>query len=139
MVSTSFTGPFEFQSTLPLRGATASDLSIKREFCNFNPRSPCGERRTKPILGVLLSEFQSTLPLRGATYSWSSGQHHLRISIHAPLAGSDKGIGFGLGPVQKFQSTLPLRGATSLAPPVLIIVDISIHAPLAGSDAGFLS
>ena len=60
---------FEFQSTLPVRGATAVDLDDLREGkfqstlpvrgatpaarlfscrpCNFNPRSPCGERQHK--------------------------------------------------------------------------------------------
>ena len=78
-----------FQSTLPVRGATGRrgchsvslDISIhapragsdQPDFsgnlrrCNFNPRSPCGERHID-----ILDAFE---------YSW--------ISIHAPRAGSD--------------------------------------------------
>ena len=99
-----------FQSTLPLRGATQSEhrgLRIR----NFNPHSPCGERPVVPSLLPVLSVFQSTLPLRGAT---TYRQFHGRpypISIHTPLAGSDRQI---------------LRSSTSCG--------ISIHTPLAGSD-----
>ena len=36
---------FEFQSTLPARGATKGDIFQISPPCNFNPRSPRGERR----------------------------------------------------------------------------------------------
>ena len=35
----------EFQSTLPMRGATLYDLIRFSPMRNFNPHSPCGERR----------------------------------------------------------------------------------------------
>ena len=35
----------EFQSTLPLRGATWPPRCSATNFLHFNPRSPCGERR----------------------------------------------------------------------------------------------
>ena len=60
-------GEEEFQSTLPLRGAT----------------NPWDE--TNPA--VL---FQSTLPLRGATGSNRRLAYLVLISIHTPLAGSDR-------------------------------------------------
>ena len=78
-----------FQSTLPMRGATAfhffcspfSMISIhaphagsdvyapneSRICCHFNPRSPCGERRSATYLNNGETVFQSTLPMRGAT------------------------------------------------------------------------
>ena len=34
---------------------------------NFNPRSPCGERRAILASLRLICKFQSTLPVRGAT------------------------------------------------------------------------
>ena len=34
-----------FQSTLPVRGATAKQIEEERDRKNFNPRSPCGERQ----------------------------------------------------------------------------------------------
>ena len=123
-----------FQSTLPARGATraaqhqqkcnlisihaprtGSDCSGKSAHlpcCDFNPRSPHGERRTR---------FICSLPTQ-------------TISIHAPRTGSDPCTkGGGADPahfnprsphgerhgacavadtIKRFQSTLPARGAT---------------------------
>ena len=103
--------PCGFQSTLPLRGATAASFSWFSGRLDFNPRSPCGERHgLKPAVHVAI-EFQSTLPLRGAT-------------SEAPyIAAQDE-----------FQSTLPLRGATGNTRRIDKWIGISIHAPLAGSD-----
>ena len=56
---------------------------------NFNPRSPCGERRPRPLSVPMCSLFQSTLPVRGATYMPGLAALHQVISIHAPRAGSD--------------------------------------------------
>ena len=79
---------------------------------NFNPRSPCGERRTV----------------------WDKACDDYPISIHAPLAGSDDSRGSPASLYPGFQSTLPLRGATDCLWVPLCTVPISIHAPLAGSD-----
>ena len=57
-----------------------------------------------------------------------------RISIHAPLTGSD---GLETIPVYVFnifQSTLPLRGATTYSKNSYPEGGISIHTPLTGSD-----
>ena len=101
-------------------------------------------------------EFQSTLPLRGATCGTGQPQSYRRISIHAPLTGSDlyklslfRGLQhfnprspygerplriYSRGGTRIFQSTLPLRGATSMSISESTVNDISIHAPLTGSD-----
>ena len=79
-----------FQSTLPTRGATNTSARGGRRRCDFNPRSPRGERR------FIQQDFRDLYA----------------ISIHAPHAGSDAielqdnftGV--------LFQSTLPTRGAT---------------------------
>ena len=123
-----------FQSTLPLRGATPFPYAHQQERSNFNPRSPCGERRDGE--------------------RWAAAQ--ASISIHAPLAGSDSsnrpvskrkgnfnprspcgerhGSAWWCTRSETFQSTLPLRGATSLVRTPETPLTISIHAPLAGSD-----
>ena len=56
------------------------------------------------------------------------------ISIHAPLAGSDRNHTGGTRYEHTFQSTLPLRGATVPTLEFFAHEIISIHAPLAGSD-----
>ena len=42
------------------------DNSVNVKF-NFNPRSPCGERLERVFYVISLPRFQSTLPVRGAT------------------------------------------------------------------------
>ena len=101
----------QFQSTLPMRGATL-------EFKGY----------PDPSL------FQSTLPMRGATFCSGFNLQFFEISIHAPHAGSDGCFDVRAAPVvisihaphagsdakmckdkdelYQFQSTLPMRGAT---------------------------
>ena len=52
-----------------IKGAVAFNSvdTLLAPFVNFNPRSPCGERRLCPCLPWMGREFQSTLPVRGAT------------------------------------------------------------------------
>ena len=57
----------EFQSTLPLRGATWQPSRGRNRCRNFNPHSPCGERLAVSNISSQQKKFQSTLPLRGAT------------------------------------------------------------------------
>ena len=129
----------QFQSTHPLRGATALQSTpilqglyfnprtpcVVRQMkargygvdWNFNPRTPCGVRHTRIYCDFLTVRFQSTHPLRGATFI----SHKLFIavpviSIHAPLAGCD-------------EAHLYLARRKK----------ISIHAPLAGCDAKFFA
>ena len=79
----------EFQSTHPLRDATLHESSIRFRACNFNPRTPYGMR------------LMETFSIKGGTL----------ISIHAPLTGCDK-INFDW----------------------VLEATISIHAPLTGCD-----
>ena len=106
-----------------------------------------------PLLGL----FQSALPLRGATWRLRpKADVRRRISIRAPLAGSDDNLVSLCDLCHKFQSALPLRGATTTASPFKSstrfqsalplrgatcihstgqpLPFISIRAPLAGSD-----
>mgnify|MGYP001666029141 CR=1 FL=1 len=78
---------------------------------NFNPRSPCGERRCCIHGCSSFLAFQSTLPVWGAT---------TMHKIYTHLA--------------QFQSTLPVWGATDAACPAVPDLGISIHAPRVGSD-----
>ena len=100
-----------FQSTLPMRGATAhgktisafAEISIHAPHAgsdaksatraaqrfDFNPRSPCGERRSTSGGSTVVTLFQSTLPMRGATRVFVYIIPGITISIHAPHAGSD--------------------------------------------------
>ena len=101
----------EFQSTLPVGGATTTDgytyegdnISIhaprggsdrQRRWSScpvrdFNPRSPWGERHKVTLPVDVPQRFQSTLPVGGATWSTDSWMYRWVISIHAPRGGSD--------------------------------------------------
>ena len=146
-----------FQSTLPSRGATWRLLGWLSRESYFNPRSPRGERPMQYSFNRGDIIFQSTLPSRGATCARHGTDTGYRISIHAPLAGSDncniyKDSGLAEisihaplagsdqsqsvqpNPWKQFQSTLPSRGATKDLRRFRDQFSISIHAPLAGSD-----
>mgnify|MGYP000065197519 CR=1 FL=1 len=104
-------GPVPFQSALPVRGATETDFCIGGIPPNFNPRSPCGERRVVRVARTKGGYISIHAPLAGSDVHALAVSIENVISIHAPLAGSDY-----------------MAGATG------ITIVISIHAPLAGSD-----
>ncbi len=125
----------EFQSTRPLRGATAyqrpvetgriisihaplagrdaSHIAFDGRNSHFNPRAPCGARHRAYSPPRSTAHFNPRAPC-GARRSPSSG--YLWDAA--------------------FQSTRPLRGATVPLPPQVQVLLISIHAPLAGRDPG---
>ena len=103
-------------------------------FCNFYPRSPCGERPTTIITICIAPRFLSTLSLRRATirhkiprqfpshfYPRSPCGERQRAEIHASSQ-------------QEFLSTLSLRRATGYGQYCIRAPEISIHALLAESD-----
>ena len=81
----------KFQSTLPVWGATGTISYATYLSTDFNPRSPCGERRVDDFILIrIFYKFQSTLPVWGATiYSKVQISVSSDISIHAPRVGSD--------------------------------------------------
>ena len=97
----------------PHAGSDRTSAGTPFQLGDFNPHSPCGERRAevKPVQPA--QPFQSTLPMRGATLARSSLCIYFIISIHTPHAGSDDAI------------------LLMYIPPDYI----SIHTPHAGSDA----
>ena len=100
-----------FQSTLPVRGATAYI----------------------PGVGGIV-QFQSTLPVRGATGANLAGLQKFTISIHAPREGSDD-RGRVVERTEEISIHAPREGsdrATVGFPPHRC--PISIHAPREGSD-----
>ena len=156
MSSAPSSSPLAFQSTLPVRGATcahphvlgkgvisihaprAGSDSLSRSSPipprDFNPRSPCGERRLAIARGVKDTDISIHAPRAGSDRSLHNLLRVKGISIHAPRAGSDaRGLSSSWAH-PSFQSTLPVRGATHF----LSVIDkgkiISIHAPRAGSD-----
>ena len=164
---------------LPVRGAThghshrqglihisihapraGSDSGIVTEMLlilDFNPCSPCGERQTWAAHRPRHKDFNPCSPCgerpAKAKKLFESG---MKISIHAPRAGSDDPGPLKASWIQyfnpcspcgerlwlhsswreavQFQSMLPVRGATPGPDPAQPKILISIHAPRAGSD-----
>ena len=123
----------------------------------FNPRAPCGARRSVPALSTSDFLISTHAPLAGrdttirifdlliliSTHAPLAGRDHAlgatswgggAISTHAPLAGRDFGSLVYFNRKYSFQPTRPLRGATVTLPTIVAIVTISTHAPLAGRD-----
>ena len=80
---------FQISIHAPHAGSDRAVRTFLEPPADFNPRSPCGERRNGGKINGWNRKFQSTLPMRGATYSTPYNIFTLRISIHAPHAGSD--------------------------------------------------
>ena len=107
--------PERFQSTRPMRGATA--LSTTQD---------------------TLFLFQSTRPMRGATGLIFHLGRPLPISIHAPHAGRDTGTITYLGSTMMISIHAPHAGRDAEYWYQYITGHISIHAPHAGRDAMLL-
>ena len=99
-----------FQSTPPSRGATCRGSPNWGSLAGFNPRPPHGERR-----------------------KMSASRVKSKVSIHAPLTGSDQGPIGARDPRRGFNPRPPHGErppqTTHTAPG-----SVSIHAPLTGSD-----
>ena len=125
----------KFQSTHPLRGATAAGLLGPQRVRHFNPRTPCGVRHGVVSKGFVSSAFQSTHPLRGATCTTPVAYTSLRHFNPRTPCGVRRIASWHCVQRDTFQSTHPLRGATGSGKAPLPVPGISIHAPLAGCDA----
>ena len=80
---------------------------------NFNPLSPCGERRLTLLTGSCSgSLFQSTLPMRGETANCPETCTYL-LSYFNPLSPCGERQARLACPHPQFQSTLPMRGRDS--------------------------
>ena len=80
----------KFQYMLLLRGATPATVPPGLPQSGFNTCSSCEEQQKNIFQGLEKAKFQYMLLLRGATGA-GSVQHGIRgVSIHAPLARSNK-------------------------------------------------
>ena len=103
---------------------------------NFNPRSPCGERRRSCRNWPVCTTFQSTLPVWGATLSYNGKNIVNGISIHAPRVGSDCQSRELLSVAGNFNPRSPCgERPGSLCCGARWTAGISIHAPRVGSDS----
>ena len=124
-----------FQSTRPVWGATMRtgyQVGVRRY---FNPRAPCGARRSGgsgvpllPIISIHAPRVGRDCAIFAVT--GSSGV----ISIHAPRVGRDVFTRHSATACRLFQSTRPVWGATETSRFSAFASAISIHAPRVGRD-----
>ena len=80
----------KFQSTHPLRGATAWRAAVPRPSRHFNPRTPCGVRHDNWTRFLAWYKISIHAPLAGCDpFPLRRTSFLSPISIHAPLAGCD--------------------------------------------------
>ena len=144
-----------FQSTRPMRGATAvgvvkralADVSIHAPHAgrdarksdsqlggrSFNPRAPCGARRVTGFSQRPAKSFNPRAPCGARHKRGGDGFFYLKFQSTRPMRGATQWILSQLV-VCWFQSTRPMRGATWTTLVVHYIKVVSIHAPHAGRD-----
>ncbi len=127
-------GPWQtaFQSTRPMRGATFHLVQV----------GACGLfQSTRPMRGATsclstvfrYTWFQSTRPMRGATFLQRVLTVSEQFQSTRPMRGATfEFAGYDLSKV--FQSTRPMRGATLPPHSVSTLTIVSIHAPHTGRD-----
>ena len=125
---------YEFQSTLPVRGATQRIRRGILEQVYFNPRSPCGERRCRSCaVGENQHDFNPRSPCGERPGMALRGHGAQNFNPRSPC-GERLELRMEQEGRQIFQSTLPVRGATIDCDIRRMPKEISIHAPRAGSD-----
>ena len=125
--------PSIFQSTLPVWGATPSPLPTLRHQEYFNPRSPCGERPGWRAGGPPGPDFNPRSPCGERRGGGKPRPNIENFNPRSPcgerrINTSNRSI------IHRFQSTLPVWGATAATAVVFVPPPISIHAPRVGSD-----
>ena len=153
--SISFSAGWRFQSTRPVRGATAPcpapcmrrHVSIHApragrdrryliappRLIRFNPRAPCGARLTSKSLRFGCVCFNPRAPCGARHLCSSLPITTAEFQSTRPVRGATPRSMTALL-LSLFQSTRPVRGATRRWSSDRHIVQVSIHAPRAGRD-----
>ena len=118
-----------------MRGATLLRLNCFKIHLNFNPHSPCGERRQLQLEDVPDSEISIHTPHAGSDAIFDAFRRAAHISIHTPHAGSDVSPRQSFPDFLRFQSTLPMRERRTRAGLYWRWMDFNPHSPC-GSDVG---
>ena len=124
---------FEFQPTLPARGATPS---ATRAFgtSRFQPTLPARGATRKPPAAHQPPEISTHAPRTGSDEKPPAAHQPPEISTHAPRTGSDGEATSGAPAAGDFNPRSP-HGERRLELRLIVrIIEISTHAPRTGSD-----
>ncbi len=101
----------------------------------FNPRAPCGARRTPRATSLTrTTNFNPRAPCGARPRARFPLSIFLLISTHAPLAGRDRWIGNKKNKRINFNPRAPCGARQGMQYPLRGANYISTHAPLAGRD-----
>ena len=96
-----------------MRGATQGYISHAHIKINFNPRSPCGERRKMLQADGSYMFISTHAPHAGSDWLWSGVDTScLGFQPTLPMRGATHVLACNKKPRERFQPTLPMRGAT---------------------------
>ena len=109
-------------------------ILIAASITYFNPRIPCGMRRSGTIYLEASTDFNPRIPCGMRQKGANMACKTKGISIHASHAGCDQRLGVIKLRISRFQSTHPMRDATAEDAANWIDNNISIHASHAGCD-----
>ena len=123
-----------FQSTRPIRGATAEGASWDEELLNFNPRAPYGARHASELLQGVWLVISIHAPHTGRDLAVGGAYETRMISIHAPHTGRDPGGQQSGRAVCDFNPRAPYGARRRDAYITRLEQTISIHAPHTGRD-----
>ena len=104
----------------------------------FNPRVPCGTRRSVICSRKSSEVFQSTRPVRDATMSAINKKPSISVSIHASRAGRDIALRTAFAALISFNPRVPCGTRQWFAFCWHNRIAVSIHASRAGRDLACL-
>ena len=104
----------KFQSTLPVWGATEGHGNFGSVDGDFNPRSPCGERRNSANRPTTRRYFNPRSPCGERQCQFSKMIKNKEFQSTLPVWGATAAIMSGDETMKRFQSTLPVWGATKI-------------------------
>ena len=118
----------------PLAGSDSKGGLVTSFSNGFNPRSPCGERQVPATRANWRSCFNPRSPCGERRCCDGVHVRGLRVSTHAPLAGSDGSRSLGCSSNGSFNPRSPCGERRGAVRPLRGRCRVSTHAPLAGSD-----
>ena len=114
-------------------GATVIRSGRHGKGANFNPRSPCGERRRRVYRADCSGDFNPRSPCGERRFGFAQIHVLFDFNPRSPC-GERRMVPKEDAEKVLFQSTLPVWGATGFEAQALQRIAISIHAPRVGSD-----
>ena len=108
-------------------------LRLTKRSKNFNPHSPCGERRHQHLQRARTQDFNPHSPCGERPRSSSYACRPIHFNPHSPC-GERLGIEYSVLVLDVISIHTPLAGSDGTSLRAALLQQISIHTPLAGSD-----